>query len=30
MQRVEELYKNALDAMRGYAGHDVEEEVDDY
>lgn len=28
--RVEELYKNALNAMRGYAGQDVEEELDDY
>ena len=26
---VEELYKNALDAMRSYSGHDVET-VDDY
>lgn len=28
-QRVEELYKNALDAMRGYSGQDVEEYYDE-
>lgn len=26
-QRVEELYTNALNAMRGYAGQDVEDEI---
>ena len=29
MQRVEELYKNALDAMRAYSGHGVEEDDND-
>lgn len=27
--RVEELYKNAMDAFRGYAGQDDEQELDD-
>ncbi len=29
-QRVEELYKTALDAMRSYAGHTVTSDGDDY
>ena len=28
-KRVEELYKNALDAMRAYGGHGEEEDYDD-
>ena len=28
-KKIEELYANAIDAMRGYAGHD-EEVIDDY